>query len=72
MQPYANLRGNSPIVGYEIESTRIRVMFKGGRIYSYSYSSADADKVEQMKHLARAGAGLSAFISRYARYAYER
>jgi len=72
MQPYANLSGNSPIVGYEIELTRIRVMFKGGRVYSYSYGSAGASNIEQMKHLARAGAGLSAFITRNVRYAYER
>ena len=36
MQNYANLRGNSPIIGYEIEPTRIGIMFKGGRTYSYS------------------------------------
>ena len=30
MQNYTNLRGNSPIIGYEIEPTRIRIMFKGG------------------------------------------
>ena len=29
MNPYANLRGNSPVVGYEIEATRITVWFKG-------------------------------------------
>ena len=72
MQPYLNLRGNSPVVSYEIEPTRIRVMFKGGRVYSYSYASAGADKVEQMKSLACSGTGLSAFITRYARFDYEK
>jgi len=72
MQPYLNLSGNSPIVSYEIEPTRIRVMFKGGRVYSYSYASAGAGNVEQMKQLARSGAGLSAFITRNVRFAYER
>lgn len=72
MQPYLNLRGNSPIVSYEIEATRIRVMFKGRRVYSYSYASAGAGNIEQMKHLARSGAGLSAYITRNVRFAYER
>ena len=72
MQPYLNLSGNSPIVSYEIEPTRIRVMFKGGRVYSYSYTSAGADKVEQMKRLAISGTGLSAFITRNARFNYEK
>ena len=72
MQNYANLRGgNSPIIGYEIEPTRIRIMFKGGRTYSYSYASAGENNVEQMKSLAQAGAGLSAFITRNVRYNYE-
>lgn len=72
MQTYANLSGNSPVVAYEIEPTRIRVMFKGGRVYSYSYESAGAGNIEHMKQLARSGSGLSAFITRNVRYAYEK
>ena len=72
MSPYANLRGNSPVVGYEIEATRITVWFKGGKPYSYSYASAEEYNVEQMKNLALNGAGLSAYITRNARYNYER
>lgn len=33
--PYANVRGNSPVIGYEIEPYRIIVWFKGGKPYSY-------------------------------------
>lgn len=44
MSPYANLRGNSPVVGYEIEATRITVWFKGGKPYSYSYNKAGRGK----------------------------
>lgn len=69
---YKNLRGNSPVIGYEIEPTRINVMFKSGRIYSYSYESAGSYNVEQMKILAREGAGLSAYITRNARFNYEK
>ena len=72
MIPYKNLRGNSPVIGYEIEPTRINVMFKSGRSYSYSYESAGSYNVEQMKILARKGAGLSAYITRNARFDYEK
>lgn len=46
MSPYANLRGNSPVIGYEIEPTRITVWFKGGKPYSYSYNKAGRGNVE--------------------------
>lgn len=72
MIPYRNLRGNSPVIGYEIEPTHINVMFQGGRTYSYSYASAGSHNVEQMKRLAREGAGLSAYITRNARFDYEK
>ncbi len=72
MTPYANLRGNSPVIGYKIEPTRIYVMFKGGKTYSYSYASAGTYHVERMKDLALKGARLSAYITRNARYNYER
>jgi hypothetical protein len=72
MIPYRNLRGNSPVIGYEIEPTRINVMFQGGRTYSYSYASAGSHNVEQMKRLAREGAGLSAYITRNAHFDYEK
>lgn len=72
MEKYSNLRGNSPIVSYEIEPTRIIVWFKGSKPYSYSYTSAGAGNVETMKELARGGAGLSAFITRNVRFDYEK
>lgn len=71
MTRYANLRGNSPVLAYEIEPTRIIVQFKTGRPYSYSYNSAGRYIVERMKQLATQGYGLSAFITRNARYNYE-
>ncbi len=71
MIPYANLRGNSPIIGYEIESDRIIVLFKQGKQYSYSYNKAGVGNVEEMKRLAQNGAGLSAYITRNVRYDYD-
>lgn len=71
MIPYANLRGNSPVIGYEIEPNRIIVWFKGGKAYSYSNNRAGVGNVEEMKRLARSGAGLSAYITRNVRYLYD-
>jgi hypothetical protein len=71
MEIYSNLRGNSPVIGYEIEPTRIIVWFKGDKPYSYSYASAGKSNVDTMKELARRGTGLSAFITRNVRSNYE-
>lgn len=71
MQRYANFGGNSSIYGYEIEPTRIRVMFIDGAVYSYSYASAGMNNVEQMKQLARSGHGLNSFIMQHVRKHYE-
>lgn len=71
MQRYSNNGGNSSIAGYEIEPTRIRVMFSDGSIYSWSYASAGRNNVETMKQLAQSGSGLNSFIMCCVRYAYE-
>lgn len=71
MVAYANLRGNSPIIGYEIESDRIIVLFKQGKQYSYSYNKAGVRNVDEMKRLAESGTGLSAYITRNVRYLYD-
>lgn len=71
MSPYANLRGNSPVIGYEIKPTRIIVWFKGYKSYSYSYNKAGKANVEKMKQLAQNGEGLSAFITQNVRFLYD-
>lgn len=72
MERYANLGGDSGVVGYEIGNDFIRVQFSDGSIYLYTYTSAGADNIEQMKRLARNGQGLNAFINRHVRKAYAR
>jgi hypothetical protein len=72
MERYANLGGNSGVVGYEIGHDFIRVQFSDGSIYLYTYTSAGANNIEQMKKLAQSGQGLNAFIIKNARKAYAR
>lgn len=67
---YANLNGDSGVYGYEIGTDYIKVQFKDGSIYTYTYLSAGRDKVEAMKVLAESGNGLNSFINKYARKLY--
>jgi hypothetical protein len=70
MTPYKRLSGDSGVLAYLIEARSIRVKFVDGKVYTYSYASTGRDRVEQMKLLARAGQGLSTYISKYVRDAY--
>ncbi|MDQ9010307.1 hypothetical protein RFI36_11840 [Acinetobacter gerneri] len=73
MERYLDLDGDSGIVGYEIGDTFIRVQFnRTFKIYTYSYRSAGADKVEEMKRLAKSGDGLNSYIKLYANKLYDR
>jgi hypothetical protein len=72
MERYDNLGGNSGVYGYEIGNHFIRVQFLDSSIYLYTYASAGANNIEQMKRFARNGQGLNAFINRNVRKAYER
>lgn len=66
-----NNSGATGVEFYEIENDDIIVQFVDGRIYRYSYASAGKEKIERMKQLAIAGAGLSTFIDLYAKDKYE-
>jgi len=71
MERYKNLSGDSGVVAYQIKPDSIDVKFEDGWIYLYTYKSAGAPHVEQMKVLAAAGRGLSTYIVRYVRKGYE-
>lgn len=70
MQPYANSGGNSGVSAYEPGEESITVQFKGGSVYLYTYQSAGAQHIEQMKVLAVAGQGLGSYINTHVRKAY--
>lgn len=65
MQPYANLSGQSNVVGYENGSDYIKVQFGSGywTLYTYTNSSAGSSTIAHMQQLARVGQGLNSFIS---------
>jgi hypothetical protein len=63
VQAYSNLSGNSGVVAFETGPDFIRVQFVSGDTYLYTYRSASAPIVEEMKVHAVRGKGLSTFIS---------
>lgn len=68
MELYKDINGDSGVLGYEIGYDYITVQFKTGTIYTYS--SAESEKVETMKVLAKSDDGLNSFINRYAKKLY--
>lgn len=71
MEEYRDINGDSGVIGYEMGIDYIRVQFKTGAVYKYTYSSAKRENVEHMKLLAKNGDGLNAFINTRVRRNYE-
>ena len=72
MQRYKNLGGDSGVVAYEIDAGSIKVEFKNGDRYLYTEDSAGGANIARMQELARAGHGLSSFISQHVHDRYAR
>jgi len=72
MQRYKNASGESGVVAYDIDAGAITVQFRGGDRYLYTEDSAGAANVARMQELARAGHGLSSFISQHVHDRYAR
>ena len=72
MERYRNLSGNSGVFAYELSAGRIVVQFNDGWKYEYTNRSAGSETVSTMHRLARAGRGLSGFISAHVREGYSR
>ena len=71
MQRYGNTGGDSGIRAFESGADSIAVEFGDGATYRYTYASAGAVNIEQMKQLALRGSGLNGYINRYVKNAYE-
>ena len=63
MELYLNRKGDSGVVAYQIGKESIVVQFQGGATFRYDYNIPGRIEVETMKALAKAGRGLSTFIS---------
>lgn len=71
MKTYGNPANNSGIAAYEIAAQHIKVKFKRGGTFVYSYTSAGAEHIENMKELATRGVGLNTYINKYVKDSYE-
>ena len=67
MTRYKNLNYNSSIVGFEIFSSHIDVLFNDRSLYRYDYQITGIEHVEEMKALAQRGYGLCGYIQRFVR-----
>jgi hypothetical protein len=63
MQRYRDVDGDSGVTAYEVGADFIRVEFRHNSVYLYTYESAGAANIEEMKKLAAAGDGLATFIN---------
>jgi hypothetical protein len=74
MTTYRNLSGISGVAAYEVAHQSITVVFKdrNSSVYIYTYGSAGADVIEEMKRLAGAGRGLGAYININCKRLWER
>lgn len=71
MEEYRDINGDSGVIRYEMGIDYIRVQFKTGAVYKYTYNSAGKENIEHMKLLAKNGDGLNAFINTTVRRDYE-
>ena len=72
MQRYGNHSRESGVVAYDIDAGQITVQFRNGDRYLYTEDSAGAANIAKMQELARAGRGLSSFISQHVHDRYAR
>ena len=72
MQRYGNQSRDSGVVAYDIDAGQIIVQFRNGDRYLYTEDSAGAANIARMQELARAGRGLSSFISQHVHDRYAR
>lgn len=70
MEEYQNLSGTSGVAAFFITRNAIAVKFVNGDTYLYTGQSAGRDNIRTMKMLARAGKGLSSFISTHVHNKY--
>ncbi len=71
MEIYKDIDGDSGVRSYEYGTDYIRVQFKTGAQYLYTYKSTGRENVEHMKRLAKEGDGLNAFINTTVRKNYD-
>lgn len=71
MITYQNISGISGVDAYDIGDDYIKILFRGGELYLYSYDTPGREHVERMKELAAKGEGLSTYIAQHIKDEYD-
>ncbi|MEK6396652.1 MAG: hypothetical protein V4734_01070 [Terriglobus sp.] len=69
-QPYRKVRGASGVVAYAVVDDAMHIQFRNGDVYVYTPAATGRLHLKVMKQLARAGAGLSTYVSRQVKDRY--
>ena len=72
MPRYKNLSGRSGVIAFETTSDSITLTFVNGDRYVYTAARPGRDAVDRMTELAKAGCGLSTYVSKHVRDNFER
>lgn len=72
MERYRNRHGGAEILGYEVGEDTLSVLHRNGWIYEYTLQSAGAEVLKTLNRLARAGSGLSRYITQHAHSSHAR
>lgn len=72
LKRYLNRTRHSGVTAYAIGLDYILVRFAKGGTYEYTFASTGRMHVQNMQRLAKAGIGLSTYISRFVRDRYSR
>ncbi|MBA3680902.1 MAG: hypothetical protein H0W73_07010 [Bacteroidetes bacterium] len=70
MPLYKNISKNSGIISYSSGKDFIKIVFRDGESYVYSYVSAGKQHIDKMKKLAARGKGLTTYINKYVKEKY--
>ncbi|MES2516376.1 MAG: hypothetical protein V4580_19635 [Bacteroidota bacterium] len=71
MPTYKNISGDSGIRSYGIGPDFIKVVFKDGGAYTYTFKSAGVKHVSNMMELAVRGKGLTTYINQHVKDLFE-
>lgn len=69
-QPYRKVHAASGVVAYAFDNDAMHIQFRNGDVYVYTPAATGRLHLKVMRQLARAGAGLSTYISRQIRNRY--
>lgn len=72
MERYRNEEGNSGVRAFEAGKDYVLIQFVTGEIYLYTNNVTGPKNINAMKRLAKAGRGLSTFISQHVKDKYAR